>query len=210
MKPIIIASLFCLSAVGSYAQSNNTDERQAVHQRALKVYERTNGNMHHSNWKTTNSDIQALYPEAPVNAVPATPSSPYVALQNPPCYKYVSRRGLKVMECPGARFLPEGESTDATARNLNRENTPRVNRENSFDLRENNGNLDVQRQNTYMGYYNNLQSLYPEAPKNAVPAWPSSPHTEIMNPPCYSYTNKRGIKVMECPGARFEPEHDYR
>ena len=195
MKPIIIISLLCLSAAGSYAQSNdNTTDRQAIKERATAIYERTNGNMGavtQMHYNSTYSNVHALYPDAPANAVPATPSSPYVALQNPPCYKYKNSRGLEVMECPGARFLPDGNATEATVTN------------------EPSGNLSVQKEGTYLGYYNNIHSLYPQAPANAVAAYPTGPYTELQNPPCYSYTNKRGLKVMECPGARFEPEHDY-
>ena len=42
----------------------------------------------------------------------------------------------------------------------------------------------------------------PDMPKNATPAWPESAYTPVGDPscaPCYQYTNKRGLAIMECP-----------
>ena len=204
MKTTILVSVLCLSAMGSYAQSqdnsDNTAEKQAIKERAISIYEQTNGNMGpgtRMHYKSTYSNIHAAYPDAPANAVPATPSAPYVALQDPPCYKYKTKRGLEVMECPGARFLPDGK-TNSIGDNATEEQTA--------------GNISVNRERTYLGYYGSVHALYPEAPKNAVPAWPSAStdYEALQDPPCYKYINKRGLEVMECPGARFAPEHDRR
>jgi hypothetical protein len=130
------------------------------------------------------------FAQMPANAVPAYPKTPYVQLQDPPCYKYINKHGLEIMECPGARFLPEHSTArqDTRSRNV---------------TEEANGNLRVESRNTYMGY----QSRYPAMPANAVPAYPTSPYVQLQDPPCYKYVNKRGIEIMECPGARFLPEH---
>ncbi len=46
-------------------------------------------------------------PDMPANAVPAWPSTPYIPLYDPPCYRYVDKHGLSVMECHGLQFPPE-------------------------------------------------------------------------------------------------------
>jgi hypothetical protein len=43
----------------------------------------------------------------PANALPAYPSTPYIQLTDPPCYTYVNKNGLEIMECHGALFPPE-------------------------------------------------------------------------------------------------------
>lgn len=199
MKTSLIISLLCFSALSSYAQSNDNEatERKKIHERAVAIYCETNGNMGSDarmNFKSNYSIVHATYPDAPANAVPAKPSTPYVAVQDPPCYKYKNKNGREVMECPGAKFTPSHCENPEIAENVIREN----------------GNINVSKGNTYLGYYPDLHSLYPQAPANAVPAWPTYPYTQLQNPPCYKYINKRGLEVKECPGARFEPEHEYR
>ena len=196
MKQTIIISLLSLSAIGSFAQSQEMEatQRMLIHERAKAVFCATNGNMGPAtimHYNTNYSNVHATYPDAPVNAVPAKPSGNYVALQDPPCYKYKNANGREVTECPGA---------SATGKPC----------ELKISGTQSNGNLQYSRENTYMGYYNNLQAIYPEAPKNAVAAWPTTPYAELQNPPCYKYINKRGLEVTECPGAQFEPEHLYR
>ena len=101
--------MLCLSAMGSYAQSleDESAQRQAIHEKALEIYCRTNGNMGPEakmHYKTNYSNVHAAYPDAPKNAVPAYPSGSYTALQDPPCYKYTNSSGKVVTECPGARY----------------------------------------------------------------------------------------------------------
>ncbi len=196
MKTTILISLLSITAFGSYAQSQEMDamKRLLVHEKAKEIYCETNGNMGAKTlmpYKTNYSIVHAAYPDAPANAVPARPSVPYFALQEPPCYKYTDKNGREIMECPGASFTPRRCDMTATAINENQVN----------------GNIDVHGEKSYSGYYHSVQAVYPEAPANAVPAWPTAAYTELKDPPCYKYTNKRGVEVKECPGARFEPEH---
>jgi hypothetical protein len=199
MKTSLIISLLCLSAMGGYAQSvdDEATARQDIHNKALEIYCRTNGNMGPGtimHYKTNYSNVHAAYPTAPANAVPAWPSGSYTALQEPPCYKYKNSEGKWVTTCPGASFAPPQCQTPEAALNQI----------------EQNGNLNVKAEKSYTGNYPDLHSVYPQAPANAVPAWPSGEYTQLKDPPCYEYTNKRGLKVTECPGAQFEPEHKYR
>ena len=200
MKTSLIISVFCFSAWGCYVQlqDNEVAERQQIHDRALAVYCETNGNMGPDaimHYKTNYSNVHAAYPNAPSNAVPAEPSVPYFALQEPACYTYKDKDGQEMMTCPGASFEPRHCENPEAAMNT---------------LTEENGNIGAQGERSYTGYYPDLHTLYPDAPANAVPTWPSSPYTELKDPPCYMYKNKRGLMVTECPGAQFEPEHDYR
>jgi maleate cis-trans isomerase len=133
------------------------------------------------------SSFAQTHVQIPANAKPVYPTTPYVQLQDPPCYTYINKRGLEIMECPGARFLPEHSTVQ--------QQTPVVT-EDAL------GNIKVESRNTYLGY----RKLYPEMPANAVPAYPTSPYVQLQDPPCYKYINKRGIEIMECPGARFLPE----
>lgn len=194
MKITLIISALCLSAISSFAQNQDeATKRRLVHEKALAIYCRTNGNMGaHTkmHYKTDYSNVHAAYPDAPVNAKPARPSGDYYAVQDPPCYRYKNASGREVTECPGARS--GAPKCDAATLTMN-ENQTNVRSERSFS-----------------GYYPNLHSLYPNAPANAVPAWPTTPYQELQNPPCYKYVNKRGLEVTECPGAYFEPEHRYR
>jgi len=193
MKTTLIISLLSLSAISSYAQSmdEETTERQMIHERAMAIYRETNGNMGPEtimHYKTNYSNVHAAYPDAPANAVPATPSGSYVATEYPPCYKYKNDKGREIKECPGASFTNNG-----TGREINAD-----------------GTIEYRNEKSYTGNYPDLHSVYPQAPANAVPARPSTPYTEMQDPPCYKYTNKRGLEVTECPGAQFAPEHRYR
>lgn len=195
MKTILITTLLCVSAAGFAQQYHGDDatKRQQIHDRAIAIYCETNGNMGsatHMRYKTNYSIVHAAYPDAPANAVPAKPSVTYTALQEPPCYKYTNSRGREIMECPGARFSPPQCNNTVTALNEIKANGNTIGSEGS-----------------YSGYYPGLHNLYPQAPANAVAAWPTTPYTAVHNPPCYKYINKRGLEVTECPGAYFEPEH---
>lgn len=196
MKAILITSLLGLAAIGAIAQQYEGDEatrRQIIHEKAVAIYCRTNGNMGpgtHMPFKSSYSVVHAAYPDAPANAVPARPEGEYTALQEPPCYKYLNARGREIMECPGARFTRPQCSNTATAMS---------------EIRANGNNVSSER--SFSGYYPALHSVYPQAPKSAVAAWPQTPYREVKNPPCYKYVNRKGLEVTECPGAYFEPEH---
>jgi hypothetical protein len=48
-----------------------------------------------------------------------------------------------------------------------------------------------------------------DMPANATPVFPESAYTSAGDPscpPCYEYTTKRGLKVMECPDLLFKTE----
>ena len=126
----------------------------------------------------------------PAYAVPAWPKTPYIAKGDPecaPCYTYTTKHGLSVMECPGLWFLPENGTATQTAENLN-----------------------VYTGNTYTGNYSKTCKRDPNMPVGAVPAWPTSPYVSTQAPecaPCYTYTSKHGIEIMECPFLYFLPEH---
>jgi len=49
----------------------------------------------------------------------------------------------------------------------------------------------------------------PDMPANAKLVFPKAAYTPVQDPscpPCYEYTTKRGLKVMECPFLWFPPE----
>lgn len=183
--------MLCFAATGSYGQTADIEaaKREEIHNRAKAIYRATNGNMPGTqmHYKTNYSNVHALYPDAPANAVPAYPGGSYVALQTIPCYKYKGGGGREIMACPGAQFT-DGSYTEITGGD----------------------NIELRTEKSFTGNYPTLHGIYPDAPANAVPAWPSSPYKELKNPPCYKYINKRGLEVTECPGAQFEPEHIYR
>lgn len=196
MKKTLIVSLLCFTAWSGFAQSvdNNDDaDRQQIHNRALSIYCETNGNMPGAtmHYKTNYSNVHAAYPAAPADAVPAWPRGEYTALQNPPCYMYKDASGAWMETCPGARFTPPTCDNPQSA---------------LTEIQTNNG-LDVNSENSFTGNYPDLHTVYPQAPANAVPAWPSTPYKAVQNPPCYKYINQMGLEVTECPGAQFEPEH---
>lgn len=131
-------------------------------------------------------------PNMPANAKPAWPKSDYTPTQDPscaPCYTYTRKSGLKVMECPFLLFPPEhkGATADVSAQT------------------DNAGNMNVQSQKAYTGNFANCKRD-PLAPRNAKAAWPKSDYIPVGNTacaPCYEYTTKRGLKVMECHNALF-------
>ena len=157
MKTAILVSMMCCSLMTGYAQTNNSTtsidqnndkatERQAIKERAEDIYQRTHGNMGKGTrmpFKTAYSRVHAAFPDAPANAVPAKPSGEYVALQDPPCYKYKNAKSHEVMECPGAQFGPE--------------NSPLT--EPTVNVYENGNNLSVNRSRSYTGNYPDLHRL---------------------------------------------------
>jgi len=138
-------------------------------------------------------------PNMPANAKLVFPKSAYTPLQDascPPCYEYTTKRGLKVMECPYAWFKPEGTSTSApvAVRTV---------------THNDNGTMEMQSQNTYGGNYPSVCERLPNMPADAKMVWPKSNYTPTGNPacpPCYEYTTKRGLQVMECPNLWFPAE----
>ncbi|MFI5196004.1 MAG: hypothetical protein ACHQD8_02850 [Chitinophagales bacterium] len=135
---------------------------------------------------TNNNANCKRYPGMPAYAAPAWPKTPYIAKGDPecaPCYTYTTKHGLAVMECPGLWFLPEGTTTQ---------------------------NLNVTSENVYMGNYPKTCKRDPDMPKGAVPGWPKSPYVATQDPqcaPCYTYTSKHGLEIMECPFLYFLPEN---
>ena len=133
--------------------------------------------------------------------VAVTPAfdQPYTVVSEPAVYVYKRKDGLVVMECPGILFAPE-HGTATVAENSSYQTTLDVTGDNT----------NVRSENTYMGNYPGSTARYiihTVIPANAVPAYPSTPYTQLQDPPCYQYTTKRGLVVMECHGLRFPPEH---
>lgn len=134
-------------------------------------------------------------PNMPKDAKPAWPESVYTPLEDPacpPCYKYTSKLGHGVMECPFLRF-PAEHNQQGTA------NEPM---------------FAAPGTETRAGNYPPVCRKAPDMPKNAKPAWPeSSDYTPLQDPscpPCYTYTSKLGHEVMECPFLRFPAEHPHQ
>ncbi len=125
-------------------------------------------------------------------AIPVTPAfdEPFTVVTDNPCYAY-KRHGLVVLECPGVWFTPEKKTIQET----------------TVTVVKPNGEIRVQTEGTYMGYYPKLKSD-PDMPANAVPAYPTSPYIPLYDPPCYTYKTKSGLEVMECHGLLFPPEHN--
>ena len=142
----------------------------------------------------TNHEVCKRDPNMPANAKPAWPKSAYTPTQDPscaPCYTYTRKSGLKVMECPFLLFPPEHRNSKEVS------------------MQTSNGNLNVQSGKTYTGHYSATCKRDPLAPKGAKPAWPKSEYIPVGNTacaPCYEYTTKRGLKVMECHNALFPAE----
>jgi hypothetical protein len=62
---------------------------------------------------------------------------------------------------------------------------------------------------TFSGHAQTACSKAPDMPANARPAWPTGSYTSYQVPgcaPCYTYVNKHGLKIMECPYLRFPSE----
>ena len=129
----------------------------------------------------------------PLGAQPAWPkTTPYVsnvAPQCAPCYTYTTKRGLKVMECPGLYFKPEGKTQAA--------------------VDPSNNEVNIQTPRAYTGNYPKVCKRDPDMPAHAVPVWPKTEYIPTQDPecaPCYEYTSKHGVAVMECPFLYFPAE----
>ncbi len=123
-------------------------------------------------------------------------SEPFTIISEPACYMY-KRHGLVVLECPGVLFTSPASlaSTESQAPPfVTTDNITTTERSRSFT-----GNYPTRTNNV------NIFLNPARIPSNAVPAWPSTPYVELSDPPCYRYTNKRGLKIMECPGLRLPP-----
>ncbi len=124
-----------------------------------------------------------------VNVTPAF-DEPFKVVSDNPCYMY-EKHGLVVLECPGVLFTPEGGTLDQgvpTAVSL-----------------QDDGSINVQSSNSYTGNYPKINI---DVPANATPVYPKGDYTPLVQgPPCYEYTTKNGLVVMECPGLLFPPDH---
>ncbi len=180
MKKTLLISLLSFAAVVSYAQDN-------AGQAAFR-----------------GQPVCRKYAEMPKGAVAVFPTciSRYIPVGDAkcaPCYEYTSKHGLTVMECPGLWFLPENGAVPVGQNVVNGDQqalqTPGV--------------LNVQSENTYAGNYPKACKRDPNMPKGAVPTWPSSPYVSTQGDPacapCYEYTTKHGLTVMECPFLYFVP-----
>ncbi len=133
----------------------------------------------------------------PANAVAVFPKSAYTPVEDPscpPCYEYTTKRGLKVMECPFALFPPEKSATERTQ---------------TVTRTENNQTMAVESQNSYTGNYTSCAKEL-GMPAGATPVYPKSAYVPTGSadcPPCYEYTTKRGLKVMECPNLWFTQDN---
>ena len=136
-------------------------------------------------------------PRMPANAVMVWPTTDYVHLGDPkcaPCYEYTGIHGLPVMECPNARFITKNDNV--------------TKRDGSLELPSGyTTQASVLANNTA----SNLPCAKPmRMPANARLVWPDAPksdYTMVGNPecpPCYVYTTKKGLSVMECPGLRWK------
>lgn len=188
MKTSLLVSLLCLAAMGSYAQSSG----QPI---------------------ITDKAVCKSFPNMPAHAVPVFPASAYTPLEDPscpPCYKYRSKYGYMVMECPYLRFPPEHGNKEVTAAEAIR--VPY--NSNSLDAEATTvqtNTIQAETQHAYTGNYPAVCLRSPNMPKGAVPVFPVSAYTPLEDPscpPCYEYRSKYGYKVMECPFLRFPPEHD--
>ena len=136
-------------------------------------------------------------PDMPANAVRVWPKSAYTPTQDPscaPCYQYKNKYGHTIMECPFLIFSPADENVIPGAAVINVQATD-------------NGDVNVQSQNTYTGNYPACDRS--RFPKYSTPVWPKSAYIPTGNPncpPCYEYTSKHGVAIMECPYLVFLPE----
>ena len=134
-------------------------------------------------------------PNAPARAVATFPESAYTPTGDPscaPCYTYKTKRGLEVMECPFLYFPGKGGSEGSTASQT------------TYTT------VNAQDQRSYTGNYSKAYCARdPHMPKNGHTVYPKSDYIPTGNPacaPCYEYTTKRGLKVMECHDLLFPPE----
>jgi len=178
MKTMMLISIMCLMSFSNYAQQR--DKNQSAVNKKNKCLKD---------------------PNMPANAKLAWPSSGYLPTQDPacaPCYTYTSKHGTDIMECPYLNFLPEPKEGRVQSANVT---YPTAN-----GIAD---GLTIQRENTYTGEYPKTCQRDPHMPANAKPSWPKSPYFSLVAPqcaPCYTYVNKHGLAIMECPGLIFLPE----
>lgn len=154
--------------------------------------------------QSANKTVCKKAPNMPANAVMVFPKSAYTPVQDPscpPCYEYTTKRGLRVMECPFALFPPEKSASERSAEATSHTEVTRT---------ESNGSgttVGMESQNSYTGNYNYSRCAKElNLPAGATPVYPKSAYVPSGNPdcpPCYEYTTKRGLKVMECPNLWF-------
>jgi hypothetical protein len=131
-----------------------------------------------------NTPVCRKAPNMPTRAIPAWPQEAYIPLEDKscaPCYEYRSKRGTMRMECPFIMPVAPGYTTNTTT-------------------------VDVQGQNTYTGNYPVCKEEL-HMPANAKAVFPSSEYTSLGTPgcaPCYEYTTRHGLTVMECPNAMLK------
>ena len=178
MKKLLIISFLSFAALQAFAQTGNE---------TVKV--NTAGCMKD--------------PDMPKNAVPAWPKSAYTPVGNPkcaPCYQYKNKHGLTIMECPFLVWPPaDGGSADNSPLPASAAVTVPATTDDG---------VAVESQNTYTGNYPACKRPA-GMPANAKPVWPSSAYTPVGDPkcaPCYEYTKKNGLTIMECPDLVFPPE----
>lgn len=174
MKTTIIISLLSLATLGAYAQSNQVCPKPA--------------NM-------------------PKNAVMVYPKSAYTPVGDPscpPCYLYTRKSGLQVMECPYAWFKEGNDNNNQTVQTTRYSTQPT---QATTAQTYTNGVISMESQRSYTGNYNYSQCAKDlRMPSGATPVYPKSAYVPTGNPdcpPCYEYTTKSGLKVMECPNLWF-------
>ena len=137
-------------------------------------------------------------PNMPVNAKLSWPEGPYVPTQDAscaPCYTYTNKNGLKIMECPYLTFLPPEGAIDRSNSNV--------------AVVGQGSDINVITERSYTGEYPKTCKRDPDMPANAKLAWPKGPYVSLVQKscaPCYTYKNKRGLEIMECPGLVFLPD----
>ena len=173
MKKILLPAAFLLFSMGSLAQ--NTVKSQPV---------------------VSATDKCQRDPNMPANAKLSWPQGPYVPTQDAscaPCYTYINKNGLTIMECPYLTFLPsDGAGVQP-----------------SSDMGQG-SDVKVITERSYTGEYPKTCKRDPDMPANAKLAWPKSPYVSLVQKscaPCYTYKNKHGLQIMECPGLIFLPEN---
>ncbi len=140
-------------------------------------------------FKYSTKDNVPLINNGPRVAVNPAFDVPYKVVSDTPCYMY-KKNGLVVVDCPGIWFTPQPAENVQTVKYI-----------------RSNNDINVQSQNTYMGYYPKIDPQE-NMPANAVPVYPKGDYTPLTNqPPCYQYKTKKGLDVMECHGLWFPPEN---
>ena len=139
----------------------------------------------------TTKDVPPLVNNGPKVMVTPAFDGNYKVVTDEPCYMY-KKHGLVVLECPGIWFEPETKQTDEpTAMNVNTD-----------------GTITVQSSGSYTGNYPKTYNVNFSVPAHATPVYPTGEYTSLVpGAPCYQYTTKKGLVVMECPGAWFPPEN---